>query len=199
MHELRWSEFRARAAEWLATHRWYVALLLVWTIELWWSQSITTAPTFWSAGDMVKKDVIFRLLFDLLGIALLLGRAHRLIIAFFIVWSLVFHFATIRYHAQYGRAISIFTIIGQLGEGTQVMGAAYALTRSYLMVFVPFLFLKGWMLWKAEGENRLSAAVSRRGFAVLLAGYLALFAGVTLDHKPIWRIVGGKCFIVTRR
>ncbi len=188
MRELRWSDFRARAAGWIATHRWYAALLLVWTIELWWSQSVTTAPTLWSAGDMVKKDVFFRLLFDLLGIALLLGRAHRLIIAFFIFWSLVFHFATISYHAQYDRAISIFTIIGQLGEGTQVMGAAYALTRSYLMVFVPLLFLKGWMLWKAERENRLAEAVSRRGFAVLLAGYLALFAGVTLDHKPIWRI-----------
>lgn len=188
MRELGWSDVRARAAEWASAHRWYLALLLVWTVELWWSQSVTTAPTLWSAGDMVKKDVFFRLLFDLLGIALLLGRAHRIIIAFFLFWSLVFHFATISYHAQYDRAISIFTIIGQLGEGTQVMGAAYALTRSYLMVFVPLVFIKGWMLWKVERENRLAEAVSRRGFAVLLAGYLALFAGVTLDHKPIWRI-----------
>ena len=79
MRELRWSEFRARAAGWLATHRWFVALLLVWTIELWWSQSVTTAPTLWSAGDMVKKDVFFRLLFDMLGIALLLVMGYYLL------------------------------------------------------------------------------------------------------------------------
>lgn len=188
MRGYRWSDLRAIAAEWAATHRWYLALLLVWTAEIWWSQSVTTSPTLWSAGDMVKKDVFFRMLFDLLGMALLLGRAHRLIIAFFIFWSLVFHFATISYHAQYDRAISIFTIISQFGEGTQVMGAAYALTRAYLMVFVPLVLVKGWMLWKAERKNRLSQALSRRGFAVLLAGYLALFAGVTLDHKPVWRI-----------
>ena len=188
MREFRWSDARRAVAEWSAKHRWYLALLLVWTVELWWSQSLTTAPTLWSASDMVRKDVFFRLLFDLLGLALLLGRAHRVVIAFFIFWSLVFHFATISYHAQYDRAISVFTIIGQLGEGTQVMGAAFALTRSYLMLFVPLLVVKGFLLWRAERENRLAEAVSRRGMAVLVAGYLALFAGVTLDHKPIWRI-----------
>jgi hypothetical protein len=181
-----------RLQAWVRENPWFVALVVIWTVELWWVQSLTTRPTLWSATDMVIKDKLFRFLFDLLGIALVVRLLPRLLLYPLLVWNLVFYFTLLSYFRQYDRGISIFTILTQGSEGAQVLGAAIALTQHELTLLVPLLLLKGWLIGRVKARGPAGAparpALSFRAVALVAATWLGLFAGVYLDHKPIWRI-----------
>lgn len=173
---------------WVSSHRWWLALVVFWSLEVWAVQELTLAPTLWSDEVMVIKDKVYRLCLNLLAcgtLASLLGwRALSLVFA----GSVVFYGVVVAYWLHYGQAISVFIAFGSRNEGAAVATAGIELVGGHLVVLSLLAVAKSLLARHVALDPRPATFWRPRRAGVLAFAYAAFVLVLHVDHKDMARI-----------
>jgi phosphoglycerol transferase MdoB-like AlkP superfamily enzyme len=174
----------ARLREGLSSNRWLVALGVLWTIEIWWVQRLTTSPTLWHDPVAVVKDQVFRVILDAGIVAIALLTLPRVVLWALFGAGVLFSGVVISYHMNYERALSIFVILEQWNEGMAVAGGGALLIVGSLSVLGLSALFKSALAYRAGP----GAGGAPKAGVALFCVWLVFLGILHLDHKDMARL-----------
>ena len=174
-------------------NRWTLALVLLWTIEVFAVQELTLVPMHYQTGWSEAKHWAARFTLDLLacaGMTLVMPRI-ALVALFFL--SPLFFGTVLVYHGYFHQALSSLVVLNQTGEGASVFNAGLSLLSPYYLLLLVTLGAKSWL---ARAGIPLGVTRSVRPAIALWGAYCALILALNPLLKNMrtigtWESVGG--------